>query len=572
VHTDPEAGTEALLLTGQRAIAAGQWSSAKEAFEAVLGPEGSGEAVLGPEGSGEVFFGLGVALWWLGETGASLRNWERAYASFRRRRNPERALLAAFYLCLAYKMSLGNRAASQGWLGRAASLVDEFHLGPMAGWVLVARAYIATDGGHPQAGERYAREAREIARGAGDSDLELCAISELGAALVERGQVEEGTALLDEAMAGAFAGELGDLDAVVLISCRTITSCSRGGDLTRAIQWIRAAEEFYVRYGSPHLYTTCRVHYGSILFATGRWEQAEQELEAALAIGKTAEPALHAEALAKVSELRLAQGRTEEAARLLAGYEDQPAAAYAVAALHLAQGEPTVASSILRRRLRELNEESLQGAALVELLVESEIARGAEGEATAYAARLARLGSSTGAELVLAQGERALGRVLVATGEAVAATPHLERAFAAFSRLEMPLEAGRTRLWLARALAESERETAIAEARSALACFEELGAARDADATASFLRSLGVKAARAGPKKLAVLTKRELEVLTLLGEGLSNPEIAGRLFVSRKTVEHHVASVLSKLELRSRGEATAYAIRNPAAERISGPK
>jgi ATP/maltotriose-dependent transcriptional regulator MalT len=397
-------------------------------------------------------------------------------------------------------------------------------------------------------------------------------MSELGAALVEMGRVEEGTALLDEAMAGTLAGEGGGLDSIVLISCRTITSCSRGGDLARATQWVRAADELHSRYGSPHLYTTCRTHYGGILFATGEWEQAERELQSALQIGKTAEPALHAEALAKLAELRLAQGRTEEAARLLAGYEDHPATAYAVAAIHLAQGEAAVASSILRRRLRELEEESLEGAALVELLTEAEIAQGAVDEGATRAKRLTELGSRVGSGPIVARGERALGRALVATGDLATAVSHLERALAAFGRLVMPLEVGRTRLLLARALAEGERETAIAEGRAALACFEELGAAAYADAAAALLRSLGVKAARAGPKGIGVLTKRELEVLGLLGEGLSNPDIAERLFLSRKTVEHHVASVLSKLELSGRGEAAAYAVRNLDTKRGSAAK
>lgn len=94
----------------------------------------------------------------------------------------------------------------------------------------------------------------------------------------------------------------------------------------------------------------------------------------------------------------------------------------------------------------------------------------------------------------------------------------------------------------------------------ALAVFEDLGATREADAAAAWLRSAGAATARIGPRGVGVLTKRERDVLNLLAEGLPNPEIAARLYISRRTVEHHVASLLSKLGLRNRTEAAAFAM------------
>jgi DNA-binding CsgD family transcriptional regulator len=545
--------SDALLAAGQRALEAGEWSAARSSFEAALEVEESPAALLG----------LGNALWWLDETEASLRCRERAYAAFRHCSDPFQATTTALQLAYHYGANLGDVPAARGWGMRAARLVEDFQLAPLEGWVLLSRAAGASSGGDPRVGEGFARQARDLARRFGDTDLELCALSQIGGALVLMGRVEEGALLLDEAMAGALGGE-GGPETVVHTSCVTIVCCSRAAELKRAAQWIRAAGEFNRRYGSPHLDAVCRTAYGGVLMATGRWVEAETELQSALRkMSKTAEPLVRVEALAKLAELRLAQGRLEEAWRLLDGIEDHAAATYAAAALHLERRELVPAASILRRRLRTVGEESLESAMLLELLTEVEIEQGALEAALTKARRLAAVGASSSCDVTVARSERALGRVLLATGEPDRGAPHLERAFEAFGRLELPLEACRTRLLLARAIAAPEPEAAIAEARGALASLEALGASRDADAAAAFLRALGVKASRSsGLRGVGLLTKRELEVLGLLGEGLSNPQMAERLFVTRKTVENHVASVLSKLGLSGRAEAAAYAVRH----------
>jgi DNA-binding NarL/FixJ family response regulator len=124
----------------------------------------------------------------------------------------------------------------------------------------------------------------------------------------------------------------------------------------------------------------------------------------------------------------------------------------------------------------------------------------------------------------------------------------------------MPMELARTHLELAHALVERSPAVAVAEAKAALRDFERLEAARYADAAGALLRSLGAPV-RTGAKGVGALTKREAEVLRLLGAGLSNPEIGDRLYITRKTVETHVGNVLSKLGLRNRAEAAAYATR-----------
>lgn len=530
-------------------LSKGAWTEARASLEDAVAEDGSPEAL----------FGLGIAAWWLGDTEAALSGWERSYTAAMAREDWERAVFSAVYLCLGYEMSLANEAVATAWVDRAEELVTRLDLEPFTGWILLCRAHLANDHGRPGAAEAWARKAVERSRAAGDVDLELCATAELGTALVEGGRFDEGLGLLGIAMARSLAGEATDLDAVVLIGCRVVTSCSRASDPKRALQWVHAADDFHDRYGSSHLFTTCRVHYGAVLLATGAWEDAERELLAALEIGRRAEPSLHAEAQAKLAELRLAQGRIDDAERLLRGLESEAAATFAVAGLLLAHGEPNAAASLVERRLGRLAERSLEAWRLTELLGEIDLARGAFSDAADRASELLDRGTRLDCGPVVAGASRLLGRALLGANDPSGATEHFERAIALFDDLGLAVDGARTRLLLGRALIAVDAEAAVAEARAALHAFEVIGAVRDADEAAALIRSLGARARRNGPSVDGLLTPREREVASLVAAGLGNPEIADRLFITRKTVEHHVSSILAKLGLGGRAELAARA-------------
>jgi DNA-binding CsgD family transcriptional regulator len=225
--------------------------------------------------------------------------------------------------------------------------------------------------------------------------------------------------------------------------------------------------------------------------------------------------------------------------------------------LHVARGDAPSAARLLRKRLSAVENDVLLSAPVLALLVEAQIACGEVEEAAATAERLRAIAATTGRTAFAAAAAHAEAMVARARKDP-SAEERFEAAIQAYSSIGMPLPAARARLALARCLAGRDDRAARDECRTAVAAFEQLGAKRDLDAAAELRRGLGV-GARVGPRTTNTLTKREDEVLDLLPLGLSNAEIGRRLYISPKTVEHHVSHLLSKLGLETRAAAAAYA-------------
>ena len=437
----------------------------------------------------------------------------------------------------------GEFAHAAGWIARAARLVEDHPDCPERAYLLLAEA-------SDQMGEAsfaLAGDAVTLGNRCGDRDVVVIGVHLQGRARLADGRVAEGLALLDEAMLGIAAGETsmqvtGWMYCSMIAACRDVHELRRAREWTAALNaWCDALPQFTGAYSG-----ICRVHRAELLQLGGAWPDAVREARSACerfgqGYGKVVAGMAYYQ-LGEIHRLRGELAQAQEAYRCASerGWDTQPG----FALLRLAQGKAEPAAAAIRRALAEAADATTRSRLLP---AQVEIALAVADVATARSAadELSRIADSFGTSALRALALCARGAVELAAGDAGLALPVLRQACRVWADLDAPYDAARTRVLIGMACrALGDEDGAALDLAAAAKTFAQLGAATD-------LARLGGGG--------SVLSPREIEVLRLLAEGLTNRDVAHRLVLSEKTVARHVSNIFTKLGVRSRTAAAAYA-------------
>ena len=403
------------------------WAQARDGFHAVRD--------LGSLAADD-YYELAEAAWWLGDIDESLAAYEQAYRGYLQAGRSPRAAMAAMFLA-AHATERGDIAVGSGWMARVHRLLSDQPESLEHGYPIYFEIFAALARGDLDGAAARGRSMQNLGRRFGDPNLVALGVLEEGRALLKQGRMDEGMALLDEAMTAAFSDELHPIWTGG-IYCHMMDACHGLVDLRRAGEWIQATAAWCDRLPEAVMYRgICRVHRAQVLQVQGAWDEAEQEATRAsnelLGVFAAAVAEGHYE-VGEVCRLRGDLSRAEEEYRRAhqLGRDPQPG----LALLRLAEGRVKAAAASMRAALASENQDRLRRARLCAAQVE--VALAAQDWKAAHAAsdELAATAVAYASPGLTAASLQASGAVLLADGQAAEALPVLRSACRQWQELE----------------------------------------------------------------------------------------------------------------------------------------
>ena len=423
---------------------------------------------------------------------------ERAFKAYETEGNEPRAAFLALDIARQYGYA-GKGSIASAWTRRAERIIGPEGETYAHGYLALARSEAAGAAGEVDVALALAERAVEIGNGAADADLKASALTNLGTLKIASGATSDGFALLEEASFSAVNGELSPFTSGIT-ACRMIGACRDVTDYHRASEWIEATEKYCDRQSLSGFPGVCRVHRAEVAAVGGAWDRAEQELErATVELGAYNATPPQADGFYAIGDIRRLRGDFAGAEAALReaharGRSPQPA----LALVRLAEGKVKAAATAINAALAEETWDRWARARLLPAQVEIAIAAGDVARGRAAIDELTEIVAGYPSPAFEAGRQVALGRVLVAEGDAPGAARELRGAIKGWRAVGAPYEVARARAVLARALrAGQDEDDADLELGAALDEFRRLGARIDIEAAERELRDAEDR--RSGP-------------------------------------------------------------------------